>query len=142
MRNSAQELVISMLLKEFFSVPSIKDNDPSLGFNKKDSESEREKLANDVFWFILDHDKLHKKYFFPLAQEIYETNKRKKLDKTKYVECWMPMVEEGCMEYHHEKKLKGNPKKLFDEEFCKEMCQRLAEQHVEDICKGEYKLGY
>ena len=130
-----------MLLTEFFSVPSIKDNDPKLGFKDPDSKTQREKLANDVFWFILDHDRLHKEHFFPIAKEINEAIKKNKLDRKKYTECWMPMVEEGCKDYHEEHKMKGNPKKIFDEEFCKEMCERIAEQYIEDIRKGEYRLG-
>lgn len=131
----------TMLLKEFFSVPSVKDNDPKLGFGKKDSDSEKEKLANDVFWFILDHDKLHKKHFMPIAQEIHEANKSGKLDRKKYTECWMPMVEEGCMEFYKANKMSGKPRKIFDEEMCKGLCQRIADQHLEDIRKGEYNLG-
>lgn len=130
-----------MLLTEFFSVPSVKDNNPKLGFNKSDKKTEREKLANDVFWYILDHDRLHKEHFFPIAKEISEAIKKNKLDRKKYTECWMPMVKEACVEYHKDKKMQGHPKKVFDEEFCKEICDRLAEQYIEDIRKGEYRLG-
>jgi hypothetical protein len=129
-----------MLLKEFFSVPSVKDNDPRLGFDK-DSKTEKEKLSNEIFWYILDHDKLHKKHFMPIAQDMHEAIKSGKLDRNKYTECWMPMVREGCLDYHEEKKMAGNPKKMFDEDFCKEICEKLAEQYIEDIRKGEYKLG-
>ncbi len=127
-----------MLLKEFFSVPSIeKHQDDSKGKDK-----DKAQLANDVYWFILDHDRLHKQHFIPIAQEIYSKVKRKQeLDQEHYTECWMPMVEQGCSDYYTKNKMKGNIKKLFDEDFRKELCQKIAERHLEDIKKGEYKLG-
>ena len=86
-----------MLLQEFFSVPSIeKHQDGSLNKDK-----DRAKLANDVFWFILDHDRLHKQHFIPIAQEIYrQVAAKKPVDHEKYTECWMPMVEQGCSEFY------------------------------------------
>jgi hypothetical protein len=131
-----------MKLYEFFSVPSIgKDGDGNETYGH-DTKAERQRLANDIYWFILDHDHLHKKHFFPIAQEIYELHKANKdIDRKKYTECWMPMVKEGCMAFYKEEKLKGDPKKLFDKEFCKSICERIAERHIKDITKGEYKLG-
>ena len=128
-----------MKLYEFFSVPSVNDDEHKSDFTSK---AERQRLANDIFWFILDHDQLHKKHFLPIAQEIYQQHKSKKeIDRKKYTECWMPMVREGCMAFYKESKMMGDPKKLFDQEMCKSICERLAEKHIEDIRKGEYKLG-
>jgi len=129
-----------MLLKEFFSVPSVKDHND---FKEpgKHSDEEKAKLANDVFWFILDHDRLHKKYFMPVAQEMYVSGKNTDISLDEYTECWLPMVKKGCLEYHKEHKLKGNPGKIFDKEFCKEVCERIAEKHFEDVKKNAYKLG-
>lgn len=129
-----------MKLFEFFSVPAIdqsKEQDHS-----KDSRAEREKLANDVFWYILDHDNLHKKHFIPIAREMYQQVKAKKsIDRKKYTECWLPMVREGCLSYYSENKMKGNPKNIFDKEFCKGLCERLAERHIKDISDDAYNLG-
>jgi hypothetical protein len=130
-----------MKLYEFFSVASVKDHDPNLDQNRKSSKEEREKLANDVFWFILDHDDLHKQHFLPIAQEIYKESTKGNVDRKKYKECWMPMVEQGCMSFYKKQKMKGNPNKVFTEEFCEDICERLAEHHIEDIVKGSYKLG-
>lgn len=128
-----------MKLYEFFSVPSVEDSEKTPDYK---NQSERERLANDVYWFILDHDKLHKEHFMPIAQDIRKEHKTKKeVDRKKYTECWAPMVEQGCMEFYHENHLQGDPKKLFDEDFVKSICERLAERHIEDVVKGEYKLG-
>jgi hypothetical protein len=51
-----------MLLNEFFSKPN--------EISKKSSEDHGEKIDNDLFWYILDHDKLHKDYFFPIAKKM------------------------------------------------------------------------
>jgi hypothetical protein len=129
-----------MKLYEFFSVPSVeKDEEHQLD---DQSKTNREKLANDLFWYMLDHDDLHKKHFIPIAQKINrELKSGKKIDREEYTECWMPMVKEGCLEFHKEHKMKGDPKKLFDKEICKGLCHRLAEKHLEDLEKKSYKLG-
>jgi hypothetical protein len=129
-----------MKLFEFFSVTSIRDHDPRLGHDK-DSQTEREHMFNEVFWHILDHDDLHKKYFMPIAQEIYKAHKKGNVDMKKYTECWMPMVKEGCLDYHKKHKMPQNPNKLFDKEFREELCKHIGEKHIEDIKKDEYKLG-
>jgi hypothetical protein len=129
-----------MKLYEFFSVPSLeKDEDGQL---EKMTGSNREKLSDELFWYILDNDKIHKEHFVPIAQKVgRELKAKKKIDRDAFRECWMPMVEAGCMEFHKEHKMQGRPSKLFDKEFCKGLCERLADKHLEDIRKGEYKLG-
>lgn len=131
-----------MKLYEFFSVPSIakdKEGNENYGHNTK---AERQRLANDIYWYILDHDHLHKKHFFPIAKEIYELHKAKKdIDRKKYTARWLPMVKEGCMAFYKEQKMTGDPKKLFDKDFFRAICERLADRHIKDITKDEYKLG-
>ena len=129
-----------MKLYEMFSVPSIDEHEKN-SYGKNDDDQQREKLATDVFWHILDHDHLHKKHVIPKLHEMYqEYKKNKKIDKTKYQECWMPMVREACLEFHEKNKIPGHPKKIFDKEMCEHLCRRLAERYVEDIKKGEYKF--
>jgi hypothetical protein len=129
-----------MKLYEFFSVPSIEKDEEHQSDDQ--SNTNREKLVNDLFWYILDHDDLHKKYFIPIAQKIdRKLRAEEKVDREEYTECWMPMVKEGCLEFHKENKMKGDPKKLFDKEICKGLCHRFAEKHLEDLEKKSYKLG-
>ena len=129
-----------MKLYEFFSVPSLSDDDKK--DHSKDHGDEREKLANDVYWYILDNDHLHKKHFFPIAQEIYaQVKENKDLDRKKYTDCWMPMVKEGALMFYKHQHLQGNPSKIFDKEMCEHICKRIAEQHIKDIAEGQYELG-
>jgi hypothetical protein len=129
-----------MKLYEFFSVPSIEKDEE--GQSEKMSDENREQLANDLYWYILDHDKLHKEHFIPIAQKINRDLKsKKKIDRDALRLEWMPMVEAGCLAFHKEHKMQGRPSKLFDKEFCKELCERLSDNYLEDIRKDEYKLG-
>jgi len=105
------------------------------------SRLEDEKLVDEVFWSILDNDKLHKEHFLPLAREIREKQKTGQFDHKEYSKKWMPMVEKGCMEFYHKHKMQGDPRDLFNKEVRKALCQKLADQHHADIEKDEYKLG-
>lgn len=131
-----------MNLFEFFSVPSVKDHQDKEKGQTPTSDSERHQLTDELFWYILDHDDLHKKHVIPQLHKIRNDSKdSKKIDKSKYQECWIPLVKEACLKFHKENKMSGHPKKVFDEEICKQLCRRLADRYIEDIKKGEYKLG-
>ena len=129
-----------MKLYEFFGVPSYEDD-------KKDdrddisgaTHAEEEKLADEVYWYILDHDQLHKDHFVPLSREIAAKQQAKKFDHGEYIAKWMPMINAGCMEFYKEAKMDRDPKDIFPLPMRKALCHRIAEQHHEDIERGEYK---
>jgi hypothetical protein len=125
----------SMLLKEFFG-PAIKAGNKMLDSKEKSSEQN-----DDLFWYILDHDKLHKDYFLPLAQKIKKQHNENKLDRTKCSQEFMPMVEKGCMEYYNKKKLTGKLGKIFPKELREDLCEKLFDHYYEDILKDSYSLG-
>jgi hypothetical protein len=124
-----------MLLKEFFG-PAISAGHKILDNNKKSSEQD-----DDLFWYILDHDKLHKDYFIPLAQKIKNRHDKNCLDKTKCVKEFMPMVNKGCLEYYEKRKLKEKLSKLFPNKIRNDLCEKLFDHYYEDIVKGSYTLG-
>ena len=124
-----------MLLKEFFG-PAIKAGNQTL--DDKDKSKEQ---GDDLFWYILDHDRLHKDYFLPLAQKIKKRHDENKLDKSACVKDFMPMVEKGCMEYYKKNKLTGRLGKLFPKQLREDLCERLFDHYYEDILKDCYKLG-
>jgi len=131
-----------MNLFEFFSVPSVKDHEDNKKGQAPTSDDERRQLSDELFWYMLDHDDLHKKHVIPQLHKIKKDNKDlKKIDRSEYRECWMPMVREACLKFHKENKMSGHPSKIFDEEICKQLCRRLADRYIEDIKKGEYELG-
>ncbi len=120
-----------MLLKEFFS--------KALEFQSTLKNNQDHNLnKDDLFWYIIDHDKLHKDYFFPAAKEI---QKLKECGPGQVLELFMPMVKKGCKEYYAYKELKGKLGKNFPLEIREEICQRLYDHYKEDILKEKYKIG-
>lgn len=96
---------------------------------------------NDLFWFILDHDKLHKDYFIPIAKKIKKSHKTESYDKAGIVSEFMPMVEKGCKEYYIKNKMHGKLGKVFPKELREELCEKLYDHYYEDIIKDCYNLG-
>ena len=123
-----------MLLNEFFG--------KTIDINKEMSKNSDDKeMHDDLFWYILDHDKMHKDYFLPLAKKMKQRSMKKELDKEQCIKEFLPMVNKGCMEYYHHKKLTGRPEKTFTEELRKEICEKLFNHFREDVDKDTYKLG-
>ena len=121
-----------MLLNEFFG----KNIDPSKNLDKTRNDHGME---HDLFSYIIDHDKLHKDYFFPIANKI--ARQRENLDREKMVKEFMPMVIKGCKEFYEHKKLKGRLGQVFSKELRQDICERLLDHYREDIIKGKYKVG-
>jgi hypothetical protein len=121
-----------MLLKEFFG--------RSLNLKKESDKPDSKGTQDDLFWYILDHDRLHKDYFMPLAKKMKKNQLENTIDNNEIVNEFMPMVNKGCMEYYKKKKMEGRPEKLFDKEMREELCQRLYDHYYEDVIKGSYKL--
>jgi hypothetical protein len=123
-----------MLLVEFFGKPI--NIDKELRKNRNDDFDN-----NELFWFIIDHDKLHRDYFHPLAKKIYHGYKNKNLDKKSIVKEFMPMVKKGCMEFYHKNKLPGHFADNFNKDLMKELCEKLYDHYREDIINDkEYAI--
>ena len=121
-----------MLLKEFFSKP-LEITTPNKRQDKNDP-----KMDDDLFWYILDHDKLHKDYFFPIAQKL---KNMKECNDDMIYEMFMPMIMKGCQEYYADKKLDGRLSKKFPLDMREDLCKRLYDHYITDIKKDKYKLG-
>jgi len=106
--------------------------------SKKDGDVKNEINHDDLFWFMLDHDKLHKDYFFPIARQL---KNRDGCSPEKVLELYMPMVKKGCKEYYSDKKMNGNLAKLFPRDLREEMCHRLHDHYFDDIKNEKYNLG-
>jgi len=123
-----------MKLMEFFGNP--------ININKEMSKNREDtKLGNDLFWFIVDHDRLHKDYFHSIAVKIHRAQKDNKLDKSEIVKDFMPMVKKGCEEFFKKHKMPGDLGKTFPKELRKDLCDRLFDHYREDIIKGQYQIG-
>ena len=118
-----------MLLTEFFK-PSFEPK------QKKDKQDP--KINDDLFWFMIDHDRLHKDYFFPIAKKL---RKLENYRPEMILNTFMPMVIKGCREYYADKKMQGKLGKVFSKDLREEMCKRLYDHYKDDIKKDVYKLG-
>lgn len=118
-----------MILKEFFNHQAI---------SKKDTKSENKVKDDDLFFYILDHDRLHKDYFFEIAEKIQNLDD---CGEEQILELYMPMVNRGCKEYYSDKKMYGKLGKLFPSELREKLCHRLHDHYYEDIKANKYKLG-
>ena len=123
-----------MLLNEFFGKPA------DIG-KKMSKDQDDQKLGDELFWYIVDHDRLHKEFFHPLATKIKKQQDGGKVDKEKTVLEFAPMVKKGCLEFFKSKKMKGHPEKIFNKELFKDMCEKLYDHYSQDIQKGQYTLG-
>lgn len=126
-----------MKLFEFFGVPVYQEaGNERPGYTKDNHE----KMEDDLYYYILDHDRLHKECFMPLAQEIAEKMQGKNFDRKEYAKKFMPMVNRACMEYYKQTEMTRDPRDIFTKEIRMGICERLADQSFEDIGQGEYKL--
>jgi hypothetical protein len=121
-----------MLLKEFFG----KNIDPIKNLQKGRDDSN---IGDNLFWYIIDHDRLHKDYFFPIAAKL--AKHKENYDRSSMIKEFMPMVLKGCKEFYSKKKMKGKLGKVFSKELRDDMCERLLDHYREDIVKGKYKIG-
>jgi hypothetical protein len=121
-----------MLLKEFFSKPIEIDQ------NQKKKDQPNAKLDDELFWYIIDHDKLHKDYFFPIAKKLKTL---KECGPEMVLELFMPMVVKGCKEFYADKKMTGKLGKVFSKELREEICKRLYDHYNDDVNKSKYRLG-
>ena len=121
-----------MKLFEFFNKPIGVHQDQKYKNNTDD------KIDDELFWYIIDHDRLHKDYFFPIANKV---KKLKECSPEMVLELYMPMVVKGCKEFYHDKQLEGKLSKTFPLKFREDLCHRLHDHYYTDVQKDKYKLG-
>ena len=130
-----------MKLYEFFgNIERDADKDDLAPDNLK--REKQQELSDNLFWFIIDHDDLHKEFFLPSAKDIHKKQKNKSKEDTHDWKMWMPMVKKGCIEFYHKHKMIEDPNDIFNKELRIDMCKRLADHYHKDIINGEYKLGH
>lgn len=124
-----------MMLKEFFG--------KAVNIDKHMAKTDQNQgLGNDLFWFIIDHDKLHKDYFHPIAKKIHQAHKSNKIDKEALVKEFMPMVRKGCQEFYNYNKMPGRFETNFSQKILDELCERLYDHYKDDISSNkQYRLG-
>ena len=128
-------LVKTMKLYEFFGRPV------NLGNKETQSEQDISDHKDELFWYILDHDRLHKDHAVDLIKKMSRDNKTGKLNREECVSSLRTMVEKGCMEFYHKKEMKGKPAKHFPKELRDGLCEQLCDHFIEAINKKEFQLG-
>lgn len=89
-------------------------------------------IVDDVFWFILDHDRLHKDYFIPIAHKFKQMGNN--VDKDAICKMLVPLVNKGCKEYYYQNEMSGYIGKVFPKDVRQALCEKLF-NHYEDIIK-------
>lgn len=131
-----------MKLYEFFGNIDHDVNKDQDSDNQGLEQEEEQQLGDHIFWYILDSDSLHKKYFIPLAKRIKSSHEADPKSSSREWKMWLPLVNKGCIEYFEKHDIQGDPKDIFNKKFRMNLCKRLIEHHYEDILKDEYKLGH
>ena len=111
--------------------------------NNKDtatlSKEQEHELADNVFWYILDDDDLHKKYFMPIAKELAKKYANTKDDASLDWKVWSPMVNSGCMKYWEENNIRQHPTDTFSKDFRRDLCKRLEDHYHTEIAEKDKK---
>jgi hypothetical protein len=130
-----------MKLYEFFNVPVDKKEKQFPDYGKSKTEEEKAKMADELFWYIIDNDTLHKEHVLPFVKELKTQITSPDFNRNRFTKSWMPMVNKGCRLFYKHHKLKENPAKLFDEDFKDELCKRLCDKFVKDVQEDHYHVG-
>jgi len=105
------------------------------------TKEEEQEFSDNVFWYIIDEDDLHKKYFLPIAKDLKKKYDDTTDDDSVDWKVWLPIVNAGCTKYYKDHKIDKHPKDAFQQKFRMELCKRLEDHFHQDIAKGEYNLG-
>ena len=128
-----------MKLYEFFNIPvnkKEKENPSVIGI----SQEEKQKMADELFWFILDNDRLHKEYVLPFVNSMKDQITSPTFNKDRFTKMWMPMVNKGCKEFYSKHKLKKDPKELFDDSTKTVICKSLSDKFIEEFKDDAYSV--
>lgn len=121
-----------MLLNEFFGKTKTQLSDQSRNSDQ---------YSNELFEFILDHDGLYKEHAFPILRKLKKLQEKNKLDKSKVVTKFIPMINQACVEFYKKNQIKGHLENAFPKEFKKDMCEKLFDYYYENIIKNQFNLG-
>lgn len=105
---------------------------------QKDTVPRDDKLEDTLYWFILDNDRLHKKYFLPLAFGYHKQKNHSNFDRNQFAKKCIPMVIDGCKEYCKVLKTDTAPEEMLDKELFRSLAHRLVDQIIEDVKEDAY----
>lgn len=97
---------------------------------ENDQKNQQPQLVDDLYWYILDNDHLHKNHGLSIIQS-------KDAKKAADWHTWMPMVKKGCIMYYNENEMTGHPRIVFDKDMRKEVCQKIAEYYHDQLTETD-----
>lgn len=127
-----------MKLLEFFNIPN--DN-PSKFDAEGKSEEDKNKIQDEVYWYIIDNDDLHKQFVLPFVSDLKGHLASPDFNLDRFKKNWIPMVNKGCKMYYDKKKLKSNPDSVFTKELKKNLLDKITDKYIEDVKNDSYKIG-
>ena len=122
-----------MKLYEFFGNINFDPNKEESRDPEALGKEEEQELCDNVYWFILDDDDLHKKFFMPIAKELKKKYADTTDDASHDWKVWIPMVNAGCMKFYKEHNIEQHPSDVFTKDFRKSICKRLEDHYHEAI---------
>jgi len=131
-----------MKLYEFFGTINQSSNQESSQDPNSLKNEDKKELEDQLFWFIIDHDDLHKEFALPNFREINKAHRQDKKISNHDWKIWMPMVKKGCVKFYEDHDVKGDPRDIFNKEVRINLCKRLVDHFHKDIINGEYELGH
>lgn len=130
-----------MKLYEFFNVPADKKSKHEFPNYAGQSQEEKEKVADDVFWYIIDQDDLHKEFVLPFVRDMKAQVTSPNFNRDRFTKKWMPMVSKGCKSYYKKEKLQDDPKDIFSDDMKQELCKKLCDKFIQEIQDDDYQIG-
>jgi len=118
-----------MKLFEFFNVPKQEKSRVDNQGNQPDDQE----LTDQLFWFIIDNDELHKRHVLPFVKNYRQQIMNKKYSRDKFKKYLVPMIDRGCDLFLKDKKLTKNPSKLFNNELRDSICSRVLDEIIASI---------
>jgi len=129
-----------MKLNEFFNIP-LDRKEKKFPSYPGQSEEEQGKLEDDLFWYILDNDDLHKEFVLPFISDLKTAIDSPEFSKNRFSKKWYPMIRKGCHSFYKKKKMSADPKDLFGQELIQNLSDRLTNKFVTDIKDDQYYIG-
>ena len=105
----------------------------------KDLVPQDTNLEDNIYYFIIDDDRLHKEHFLPLAINYYKQKDRKDFDRKSFAKSCLPMVKDGCRAYCKTLKLEdGIPDGMLNKGLFRSLAHRLVDQIINDVKEDAY----
>lgn len=95
-------------------------------------------LEDNIYYFILDDDRIHKEHFLPLAIDYYNQKDNDNFDRKSFAKSCLPMVKDGCRAYCKSLKSEEIPDEMLNKDLFRSLAHRLVDQIINDVKEDAY----